>query len=113
MSNWVFLTVGATIEDMDIKDLQYNIAETDNVDLAAVFQNLMKGSRNHLRAFVSLLERNGISYTAHYLEQEEIDEIVSSEWERGIVDAGGVPISTVSVNYRKGRNEYRVTKLLP
>lgn len=86
------LTVGATIEDLDIKDLQTDLTITDNQDIKTVFQNLMKGSRNHLRAFVSFLNSNEITYTAQYLTQEEIDTIIASEKERGMVDADGNPL---------------------
>ena len=77
------LYVGATIEDLDIDDLQERIATADNEDLILVFENLMKGSRNHLRAFVSLLEGQGVEYQAQYLTQEEVDAIVASDRERG------------------------------
>ncbi len=77
------LHVGATIEDLDIFDLQERIATADNEDLILVFENLMKGSRNHLRAFVSLLEGQGVEYQAQYLTQEEVNAIVASDRERG------------------------------
>lgn len=77
------LHVGATIEDLDIYDLQEKLSETNNEDLTLVFENLMKGSRNHLRAFVSLLESQGDEYVAQYLTQEEVDAIVASDRERG------------------------------
>jgi len=88
------LLVGATIEDLDIKDLQTDLANTDNADIQTVFQNLMKGSRNHLRAFVSFLTANDISYTAQFLTQEEVDAIISSDRERGMIDADGNPLFT-------------------
>lgn len=78
------LIVGATIEDMDIFDLQTLLAETvTSDDIRRVCENLMKGSRNHLRAFVGQLELLGESYDAQYLSQEEVDAIVNSEWETG------------------------------
>lgn len=83
------LHVGATIEDVDIKDLQEQIALSDNTDIRTVYQNLMKGSRNHLRAFVGQLEYNGGSYTAQFLTQEEVDAILAADHERGMVDADG------------------------
>ena len=47
------LTIGATIEDMDINDLHNHIAtDVDNKDILFVFGNLEKGSRNHLRSFL-------------------------------------------------------------
>ena len=72
------LVVGATIEDVDIADLQARIAQTDNEDIQLVFGNLLKGSQNHLRAFNRQLDRNGVEYQPQYLTQDEYDEIVSS-----------------------------------
>ena len=75
------LLVGATIEDMDIYDLNELTAQTDNDDIDAVYQNLNKGSRNHLRAFTRLLNSYGISYKAQFLTQNELEEIISRRWE--------------------------------
>jgi len=74
------LLAGATIEDMDIYDLNELIAQTDNKDIDAVYQNLNRGSRNHLRAFTRLLNSYGISYKVQFLTQNEIEEIISSRW---------------------------------
>jgi hypothetical protein len=86
------LKVGATIEDLDIKDLYDLLEQTDNIDIRTVYRNLAKGSRNHLRAFTGQLAANGASYTAQFLSQQQIDEILASSWERGRVDADGVQI---------------------
>lgn len=51
------LRVDALVEEVDIIDLEKYIAQTDNEDLILVYQNLLKGSQNHLRAFSSTLER--------------------------------------------------------
>jgi len=83
------LQVGATIEDLDIKDLSELIEKCDNQDVLMVFQNLVKGSRNHMRAFTSYLGSLGSTYTAKYLSQDEVDQIVESDWERGPVDSNG------------------------
>ncbi len=83
------LHVGATIEDLDIKDLYDQLAQTDNRDIKAVYQNLAKGSRNHLRAFSGQLSRNGIAYEAQFLSPEQITEIITSPRERGRVDEYG------------------------
>lgn len=77
------LEVGAAVEEIDILDLQEYSAETDNEDIKLVYENLMKGSRNHLRAFVSTLKRQGYDYTPQYLSQNEFDAIVGSPIERG------------------------------
>ena len=71
------LQVGATIEDLDIKDLEDAISRTDNRDVRFVYQNLMKGSQNHMRAFVRLLRRFGSDYTPRYISQEEFNRILA------------------------------------
>jgi len=77
------LRVGAVIEETDIQDLKDRLAETDNEDITMVYESLMRGSRNHLRAFVNNLERRGIDYTPAVLSQEEYDQIVGTPIERG------------------------------
>ncbi len=83
------LDVGATIEDLDIKDLHELLEQTDNQDITLVYQNLAKGSRNHLRSFTGQLAQQNASYTAKYLSQEQVDQIISSPQERGPASAGG------------------------
>ncbi len=78
------LRVGAVIEETDIQDLKDRLAETDNEDITMVYESLMRGSRNHLRAFVNNLERRGIDYTPAVLSQEEYDQIVGTPIERGL-----------------------------
>ncbi len=76
------LKVGALIEDLDIVDLRS--LQTDTAaDIATVYANLEKGSRNHLRAFISNLDRRGETYIATYLTPAELEEIVGSPTERG------------------------------
>jgi len=77
------LIVGATVEEVDIIDLKEAISNTDKADIKTVYENLMKGSRNHLRSFVSNMKSRGYSYTPQYLSQEEFDQIVNSPIERG------------------------------
>jgi hypothetical protein len=77
------LYVGAAIEELDMIDLQAAIDATDNPDIQQLYENLMSGSRNHLRAYVGHIENLGIVYEAQYLTQEEVDEIVDSAVERG------------------------------
>ena len=77
------LTVGAIIEDLDIADLQKQIAQTDNDDIKLVYENLMRGSRNHLRSFVSQLTSKGVTYVPRYITQSEFDSIVASTQETG------------------------------
>jgi hypothetical protein len=82
------LRVGAAIEEIDILDLQDHIAQTDKADIQRVYENLMWGSQNHLRAFVSTLERQtGEIYQPQYLNQEVYDSIINATLERG--NSGG------------------------
>jgi hypothetical protein len=71
------LTVGATIEDLDIKDLNDALARTNKADIKEVYENLKHGSENHMRAFVSNLSRQGSSYTPQYITPEEYNDIIN------------------------------------
>ena len=75
------LIVGATIEDMDIVDLK--LRRTGIATIDDVYANLEKGSRNHLRAFIRTLERQGGEYTPSYLTIAEYEAIIGSPTERG------------------------------
>jgi len=77
------LRVGCAIEEVDIIDLTQRVANTDKDDIVSTYENLLKGSRNHLRAFVSVLEQFGFEYSPQYLSQEEYDQITNSPRENG------------------------------
>lgn len=77
------LIVGATIEDMDLRDIKEDLQTIDNSDIISVYENLLKGSRNHLRSFYSKILDLGGTYTPQYITQEEFDEVVDSEMETG------------------------------
>ncbi len=77
------LAVGAFIEELDIRDLQTRTAATGTAEIIAVYANLERGSRNHLRAFVSQLAARDVVYEPVQLDQAVFDAIVSSETERG------------------------------
>jgi len=70
------LIVGATIEDMDIRDISAAIAQTSNLGLKTTYESLLEGSKNHLRAFVGLLEEQGVTYSPQYIEQALFDAIL-------------------------------------
>lgn len=78
------LSVGAEIEELDIVDLRDRATET--ADIALVYSNLERGSRNHLRAFTRQLANNDATYTPTHLSQVDYDAIVSGDMEQG---AGG------------------------
>lgn len=72
------LRVGLTIEETDILDLQAYVADTDEADIQQLYTNLLKGSSNHLRAFVSNLERRtGETVQPQYLDAQTHDEIMN------------------------------------
>lgn len=76
------LMVGAAIEEIDIIDIQNLVdALEGNEDITLVYETLMKGSRNHLRAFVSNLENLGQIYQPQYLSQDEYDAIINADIE--------------------------------
>ncbi|MCC6817609.1 MAG: DUF2202 domain-containing protein [Bacteroidia bacterium] len=77
------LIIGATIEDLDLRDLQVEMSKTTNADLLKVYNNLTKGSRNHLRTFYSDLIGRGYTYKPQFISQSEFDEIVNSPKEHG------------------------------
>jgi hypothetical protein len=78
------LYVGGVIEELDILDLEGCIADTDEAYIIQVYGNLLAGSENHLRAFVSTLERQtGEIYQSTYLSQEAYHAIVDGAQERG------------------------------
>jgi hypothetical protein len=61
------LMVGGFIEEFDLKDLQDAIEEakagTNQPAVILTYENLLCGSRNHLRSFVGQIEASGLVYT--------------------------------------------------
>jgi hypothetical protein len=80
------LKIGATIEDLDINDLDKALLETTKEDIKIVYQNLQKGSRNHLRAFVRQIEKNGGDYFPQYISNDSYEKIISSTQEKGRIE---------------------------
>ena len=70
------LEVGATIEDLDIVDLEEFIEATSNTSIIAVFESLQCGSRNHLRSLVSVIENSNESYEPQFLSMDAYNEII-------------------------------------
>ncbi len=85
------LKVGATIEEVDIKDLQSRIAQTTNADIQLVYNNLMNASYNHLRNFVTVLNRlTGETYQPQYLSADLYQTIITSTNGRGMGRGGSM-----------------------
>lgn len=90
------LYVGAFIEELDMLDINQcpkvivdtidsinSVDEcgkvyTDNADIQRLYQSLLDGSKSHLRAFVSNIEKEigAGNYEAQILTQEEVDAIL-------------------------------------
>lgn len=68
---------------MDIRDITTQKADIDNADILMVYDHLLRGSRNHLRAFMKVLTQQGGTYAPQYISQTEFDAIVNSPIETG------------------------------
>lgn len=77
------LKVGAFIEEFDIADLQKLLALNNDSIIEGVYQNLLRGSNNHLRAFTGQLESRGEIYTPVILDETAFLEIVQGSHEMG------------------------------
>ncbi len=56
------LKAGVLIEETDIDDLNEAMASTNRKAIKTVYGNLLQGSLNHLKAFISRLAKLGIVY---------------------------------------------------
>ncbi|MGE0072573.1 MAG: DUF2202 domain-containing protein [Thiomonas sp.] len=73
--------VGLLVEELDIADLQQAAARTDKAAIRAVYAELERGSRNHLRAFYRWKQHRGAEYTPQHLPAAEFERIASSPHE--------------------------------
>ncbi len=78
------LEVGITIEDLDIYDLKKLVENTNANNIRMIYESLERGSRNHMRLFMTQLKLNNGKYDAQYLPQGEIDGILKGDHEIGI-----------------------------
>jgi len=77
--------VGALVEEVDIDDLISAMEETEAADVRLVYERLLAGSTNHLRAFVGQLERLGVTYEPVVLQGSEFDAILDTATARAVV----------------------------
>jgi hypothetical protein len=70
------LYIGATIEEIDMIDIQQALDATMHIDLRTAYQHLLDGSKNHLRAFVAGLAAQGIIYDPKFISKELYDSII-------------------------------------
>jgi len=73
------------MEDVDIYHLDHILDDSDFDDVNLIVQNMVAGSRNHMRAFVGAMKKRGESYTAEYISQEELEEILAAPMETGVI----------------------------
>jgi hypothetical protein len=84
--------VGALIEETDIRDIDIAIGNTNEQPLIDTYSNLLAGSRNHLRAFVSHIEKTGIDYQPVILSIDAFNAIMEG------LDELPVPPDSFSIN---------------
>ncbi|MBK7539522.1 MAG: DUF2202 domain-containing protein [Myxococcales bacterium] len=77
------LTVGVEIEELDLRDLQLAQDQVTHEDVAITYDNLARGSRNHLRTYHGKLVASGGSYTPQFLDATTFFAIAESDKERG------------------------------
>lgn len=76
------LKVGATIEDLDIRDIEDFESRTDKADILNTYDQLKCGSRNHMRSYYSQLESNGVTYSTQFISESYLTTIIDSSNEK-------------------------------
>lgn len=71
------LLVGATIEDLDIFDLDEKAMNTSSAEIENLYSNLKCGSENHMRAFTNQLNNYAVSYTPTYIDAGQYEAILA------------------------------------
>lgn len=72
------LRVGATIEDLDLRDIAQMRTRTTEIDVLALYDSLACGSRNHMRSFSMQLVSRGLTYEPSYISAAELAAILAS-----------------------------------
>lgn len=80
------LRVGAFVEETDIRDNNHykSLVSDEHQDIISTYDNLLCGSRNHLRAFVGQIEGlTGVDYVTQVSELDaEVQEILNTPREK-------------------------------
>jgi len=72
------LKVGGIIEETDIEDINAAIETSRLAKIDSVYENLLEGSYNHLRAFAKqITSLTGESYVAQVVSQDIVDAILA------------------------------------
>ena len=77
------LQVGAFIEEVDIIDLQESLENTTNEIIQNTYENLLRASGNHLRAFTGQLAYRNKPYTPSVLDSGSYQKIIESSHRPG------------------------------
>lgn len=101
------LEVGALIEEVDIKDLNNLLAMNPDSTISMVYENLLRGSGNHIRAFTGQLAARDKDYKPSVLDPEIYRAIVSSDHQRGNGKACVGQQSNCKMQQNKGGKQFR------
>ncbi len=82
-SSLAALQVGVAIEELDIRDIEAARKSVTHTDVLNTFDNLTRGSRNHLRSFYGRVKALGGTYTPQYLDAATFQAIVDGPMETG------------------------------
>lgn len=96
------LKAGAYIEEVDIADLQQHLKTAENDTVKLVYENLLRASGNHLRAFSRQLNNRNITYSPAVLEAKEYQTILETPHQKGSGNCV-IPQNNASGNSGKGR----------
>lgn len=80
----VALKTGAYLEEVNISDYTKLIPNISNQNIQLVVNHLLKGSRNHLRMFIRLLAKAGVTYEPTVLDSVSYTAIIQTPVEKGI-----------------------------
>ncbi|MGC9269922.1 DUF2202 domain-containing protein [Acidiphilium sp.] len=73
--------IGLLVEELDIFDLRVAASRTEKPEILAVYADLERGSRNHLRAFHRWMHQLGTHYTPVHLSIADFEAIAASAHE--------------------------------
>lgn len=73
------LMVGATIEDLDIYDIDDFLATTNKQDIIDMYESLKCASKNHIRSFTDKINSNEGTYEAQYISSNYYEQILSED----------------------------------
>ncbi len=76
------LEVGATIEDLDIRDIKIFKNRATKADILDTYDKLECGSRNHMRSYYGKLLTSEVTYVAQYISATELAEIINASNEQ-------------------------------